>query len=152
MLEGRRVVLGVTGGIAAYKACDLVSRLRKAGAQVRVVMTEHACEFVSPLTFATLCGSPACTDTFARKHEIEHVTLAKWGELFVVAPATANCLAKFAAGIADDLLTTSYLAANGPVLLAPAMNAAMWRHPATQANVQTLVARGERRRPSGCRP
>ena len=142
MLEGRRVVLGVTGGIAAYKACDLVSRLRKAGAQVRVVMTEHACEFVSPLTFATLCGSPACTDTFARKHEIEHVTLAKWGELFVVAPATANCLAKFAAGIADDLLTTSYLAANGPVLLAPAMNAAMWRHPATQANVQTLVARG----------
>lgn len=144
MLDGRRIVLGVTGGIAAYKSCDLVSRLKKRGAEVRVVMTAHACEFVQPLTFATLCGCPAYTDTFSRKHEIEHVTLAKWGELFVVAPATANCLGKFAAGIADDLLTTSYLAATCPVLLAPAMNAAMWRHPATQANVETLRARGVR--------
>ncbi len=142
MLNGRRIVLGVTGGIAAYKSCDLVSRLRKRGAEVRVVMTAHACEFVSPLSFATLCGCPAYTDTFSRKHEIEHVTLARWGELFVVAPATANCLGKFASGIADDLLTTSYLAATCPTLLAPAMNAAMWRHPATQANVETLRQRG----------
>ena len=144
MLKGRRVVVGVTGGIAAYKACDLVSRLKKRGAEVRVVLTEHACQFVRPLTFETLSGNQAYTDAFDRKYEIGHVALAKWGDLFVVAPATANCMAKFAAGIADDLLTTTYLAANCPVLLAPAMNCAMWRHPATQANLQTLLARGVR--------
>ena len=142
MLKGRRIVVGVTGGIAAYKACDLVSRLKKRGAQVRVVLTEHACAFVAPLSFETLSGNQAYTDAFDRKYEIGHVALAKWGELFVVAPATANCMAKFAAGIADDLLTTTYLAAACPVLLAPAMNCAMWRHPATQANLQTLRARG----------
>ena len=142
MLKGRRIVVGVTGGIAAYKACDLVSRLKKRGAEVRVVLTEHACQFVQPLTFETLSGNQAYTDAFDRKYEIGHVALAKWGDLFVVAPATANCMAKFAAGIADDLLTTTYLAATCPVLLAPAMNCAMWRHPATQANLQTLLARG----------
>ena len=142
MLKGRRIVVGVTGGIAAYKACDLVSRLKKRGAEVRVVLTEHACQFVQPLTFETLSGNPAYTDAVDRKFEIEHVALAKWGELFVVAPATANCMAKFAAGIADDLLSTTYLAATCPVLLAPAMNCAMWRHPATQINLQTLLARG----------
>ena len=142
MLRGKRIVLGVTGGIAAYKACDLVSRLKKRGAQVRVVLTRHACEFVPPLTFETLSGNPAYSDGIERKYEIGHVALAKWADLFIVAPATANCMGKFAAGIADDLLSTTYLAMRGPVLLAPAMNSAMYLHPATQQNLQTLAARG----------
>ncbi len=144
MLQGKRVVLGVTGGIAAYKACDLVSRLKKQGAEVRVVLTEHACKFVPPLTFETLSGNAACTDTFAPRRELEHIALAKWADAFVIAPATANCLAKLANGIADDLLSTTALAMTAPMLIAPAMNANMWRHPATQANVKTLVDRGAR--------
>ena len=144
MLKDRRVVLGVTGGIAAYKACDLVSRLVKRGAQVRVVLTEHACRFVPPLTFETLSGNPACTDTFAPRAEMEHIALAKWAEVFVIAPATANCLAKLACGIGDDLLSTTALAMTAPVLIAPAMNANMWRHPATQKNRDTLDRRGVR--------
>ena len=144
MLQGKRVVLGVTGGIAAYKACDLVSRLKKQGAEVRVVLTEHACKIVPPLTFETLSGNAACTDTFAPRRELEHIALAKWADAFVIAPATANCLAKLANGIADDLLSTTALAMTAPMLIAPAMNANMWRHPATQANVKTLVARGAR--------
>ncbi|MBQ8507764.1 MAG: bifunctional phosphopantothenoylcysteine decarboxylase/phosphopantothenate--cysteine ligase CoaBC, partial [Clostridia bacterium] len=87
MLQGKKIVVGVTGGIAAYKACDLVSRLKKRGAQVRVVLTEHACQFVPPLTFETLSGNPAYTDSFDRKYEIGHVSLAKWADLFIVAPA-----------------------------------------------------------------
>ncbi|MEE1199651.1 MAG: bifunctional phosphopantothenoylcysteine decarboxylase/phosphopantothenate--cysteine ligase CoaBC [Christensenellales bacterium] len=142
MLKDRKIVLGVSGGIAAYKACELVSRLKKRGAQVRVVMTGNACEFVSPLTFETLSGSPAYTDGFDRKYEINHVALGKWMDAMVVAPATANVLAKMASGIADDLLTTTLLAANAPVLAAPAMNTAMWSHPATRANVATLRDRG----------
>ena len=142
MLSGKKIVLGVTGGIAAYKACDLVSRLKKRGAQVRVVLSSHACEFVPPLTFETLSGNPAYSDSFDRKFEIEHVALAKWADLFIVAPATANCMGKFAAGIADDLLSTTYLAMRGPVLMAPAMNSAMYLHPATQDNLKTLAARG----------
>ena len=142
MLTDRRIVLGVTGGIAVYKACDLVSRLKKRGAQVRVVLTENACEFVRPLTFETLSGNPACVDTFAAHTEIEHISLAKWGELYVIAPATANCIAKLAGGIADDLMSTTALAMGGPVLLAPAMNANMYRHPATQHNLEVLAARG----------
>ena len=142
MLTNRRIVLGVTGGIAVYKACDLVSRLKKRGAQVRVVLTENACEFVRPLTFETLSGNPACVDTFAAHTEIEHISLAKWGELYVIAPATANCIAKLAGGIADDLMSTTALAMGGPVLLAPAMNANMYRHPATQHNLEVLAARG----------
>ena len=144
MLKDRHIVLGVTGGIAAYKACDLTSRLVKAGARVRVVLTEHACHFVPPLTFETLSGSPAYTDTFAPRAEMEHISLAKWADAFVVAPATANCLAKLANGIGDDLLSTTALAMTAPVLIAPAMNANMWRHPATQANFNTLLARGVR--------
>ena len=142
MLTGRRIVVGVTGGIAAYKACELVSRLKKRGAQVRVVLTQHACQFVNPLTFETLSGNPAYTDSFERKFEIGHVSLAKWAELFIVAPATANAMAKMACGIADDLLSTTYLAMTAPVLLAPAMNCAMWRNAATQANLKTLAGRG----------
>ncbi len=141
MLTGRRIVLGVTGGIAAYKACDLVSRLKKRGAEVRVVLTAHACEFVQPLTFETLSGNPAYTDSFDRKYEIEHIALAKWGELLLVAPATANIMAKMAAGIADDLLSTTCLAM-GRTLIAPAMNSAMWRHAATRQNLQILQDRG----------
>ena len=144
MLQGRKIALGVTGGIAAYKACDLVSRLKKRGAQVRVVLTENAAKFVPPLTFATLSGNPALTDTFAPRHELEHISLAKWADAYVIAPATANCLGKLANGIADDLLTTTYLAVTVPVLVAPAMNANMWRHPATQANLKTLLERGVR--------
>ena len=144
MLAAKRIVLGVSGGIAAYKACDLVSRLKKRGAQVRVVLTKHACEFVPPLTFETLSGNPAYTDAFDRKFEIEHVALAKWADAMVVAPATANALAKMAAGIADDLLTTTLLAVTAPVVAAPAMNAAMWRHPATRVNAALLRSRGVR--------
>ena len=142
MLKEKRIVLGVSGCIAAYKACDLVSRLKKRGAQVRVVLTKHACEFVPPLTFETLSGNPAYTDAFDRKFEIEHVALAKWADAVVIAPATANILAKMAAGIADELLSTTLLAATAPVLAAPAMNTAMWKNPATQANVKTLAERG----------
>ena len=142
MLRDKRIVLGVTGGIAAYKACDLVSRLKKAGAQVRVVLTEHACRFVPPLTFETLSGEAACTDTFAPRRELEHIALAKWADAFVIAPATANCLAKLANGIADDLLSTTALAMTAPMLIAPAMNANMWRHSATQANLALLKQRG----------
>lgn len=144
MLKDKHIALGVTGGIAAYKACDLVSRLVKQGAQVRVVLTEHACRFVPPLTFETLSGNPAYTDTFAPRAEMEHISLAKWADALVIAPATANCLAKLANGIADDLLSTTALAMNAPLLIAPAMNANMWRHPATRANLDVLLSRGVR--------
>jgi len=144
MLKDRHIVLGVTGGIAAYKACDLVSRLKKQGAQVRVVLTANACKFVPPLTFETLSGNPASIDTFQPRRELEHIALAKWADAFVIAPATANCLAKLACGIGDDLLSTTALAMTAPLLLAPAMNANMWRHPATQANLKTLLDRGAR--------
>ncbi|MGN0183802.1 MAG: bifunctional phosphopantothenoylcysteine decarboxylase/phosphopantothenate--cysteine ligase CoaBC [Aristaeellaceae bacterium] len=144
MLTGKKIVVGVTGGIAAYKACDLVSRLKKRGAQVRVVLTEPACQFVQPLTFETLSGNPAYTDSFDRKYEIGHVALAKWADLLLIAPATANCMAKMACGVADDLLSTTCLAVRCPVLVAPAMNSAMWRNPATQANLALLRSRGVR--------
>ncbi len=142
MLKDKHIVLGVTGGIAAYKACDLTSRLVKRGAQVRAVLTEHATRFVPPMTFTAISGNPACVDTFAPRMELEHISLAKWADAFVIAPATANCLAKLAGGIADDLLTTTALASRAPLLIAPAMNANMWRHPATQANLKVLLDRG----------
>ena len=143
-LQGKNVVLGVTGGIAAYKACELTSRLRKAGAQVYVIMTKNACQFVAPLTFETLSNHAVVTDTFARPDtwEVEHIALAKRADVFVIAPATANILAKMAHGIADDMLSTTVLATKAPVLVAPAMNTAMWEHPATQANVKLLKDRG----------
>ena len=142
MLKDRRIVLGVTGGIAAYKACELVSGLKKRGAQVRVVLTENAARFVPPLSFEALSGNPAHVDTFAPRDGMEHIALAKWAELFVIAPATANCLAKLACGIGDDLLSTTALAMTCPLLIAPAMNANMYRHPATRANLATLRSRG----------
>ena len=144
MLKDKQIVLGVTGGIASYKACDLTSRLVKAGAKVRVVLTENAAKFVPPLTFETLSGNAASTDTFAPRRELEHIALAKWADAFLIAPATANCLAKLANGIADDLLSTTALAMTAPLLIAPAMNSNMWRHPATQANLKTLIGRGAR--------
>ena len=144
MLSGKRIVLGVTGGIAAYRAAELASLLKKRGAEVRALMTEHACRFIAPLTLETLTGNRVHTDLFAARDEIAHIALAKWADLFVVAPATANILAKFASGVADDLLSTTYLAMRCPVLLAPAMNAAMWKHPATQKNVECLRAWGAR--------
>ena len=143
-LDGKTVVLGVTGGIAAYKSCEVVSRLRKAGAKVHVIMTKNACQFVAPLTFETLSNNPCVTDTFDRpeRWEVEHVALAKQADLFLIAPATANIMAKMACGIADDMLSTTVLATRAPVLLAPAMNTGMWDNVATQENVKVLLSRG----------
>ena len=119
-LDGKTVVLGVTGGIAAYKSCEVVSRLRKAGAAVHVIMTRNACRFVAPLTFETLSNHPCVTDTFDRPEqwEVEHVALAKRADVFVIAPATANIMAKLACGIADDMMSTTALATRAPMLLA----------------------------------
>ena len=143
-LTGKSVVLGVTGGIAAYKACEVVSRLRKMGADVYVIMTRHATEFVAPLTFETLSNHPVVTDTFARPEtwEVEHIALAKRADVFAIAPATANILAKMAHGIADDMLSTTVLATKAPVLVAPAMNTGMWTAEVTQENCATLRRRG----------
>ena len=143
---GREIVLGVTGGIAAYKSAEIVSRLRHLGAHVHVIMTKNATEFVSPLTFQTLSANQVVTDTFAAPEywNVEHVALAKLAEVFVIAPATANILAKMAAGIADDMLSTTVLATKAPVLAAPAMNTGMWTAAATQQNVRTLQSRGVR--------
>ena len=143
-LTGRNIVLGVTGGIAAYKSAELVSRLRHLGANVHVIMTRNATEFVSPLTFQTLSANQVVTDTFQAPEywNVEHVALAKLAEVFVIAPATANIMAKMAAGIADDMLSTTVLATRAPVLIAPAMNTGMWTAAATQANRKTLSERG----------
>ncbi len=143
-LTGRKIVLGVTGGIAAYKSAELVSRLRHLGAEVHVIMTRNATEFISPLTFQTLSANQVVTDTFQAPEywNVEHVALAKLAEVFVIAPATANIIAKMAAGIADDMLSTTVLATKAPVLIAPAMNTGMWTAEATRANMQTLRGRG----------
>ena len=143
-LTGKEIVLGVTGGIAAYKAAEVVSRLRKLGASVHVIMTENARQFITPLTLETLSANPVVYDTFERPAtwEVEHIALAKRAEVFVIAPATANILAKMACGIADDMLSTTVLATKAPVLVAPAMNTGMWTAPATRQNVETLRQRG----------
>lgn len=142
MLEGKCVVLGVTGGIAAYKACEIVSRLKKLHANVRVVLTEHACRFVQPLTFETLSGNQVAVSAFEHSFEIEHISLAKAADLLLIAPATANIIGKMAHGIADDLLSTTAMAVVCPILIAPAMNCAMYRSAALQENLQTLKGRG----------
>lgn len=143
-LQGKRIVLGVTGGIAAYKAADLASRLVKAGAQVNVIMTPAAVQFVAPLTFQALTGRPVLVDMFAPQEDIaiSHVALGQAADLLIVAPATANTLAKLAHGVADNLLTTTALAARAPMLVAPAMETHMWQNPATQANMAILRERG----------
>ncbi|HPJ01860.1 MAG TPA: bifunctional phosphopantothenoylcysteine decarboxylase/phosphopantothenate--cysteine ligase CoaBC [Candidatus Limiplasma sp.] len=140
----KNVVVGVTGGIAAYKAVILVSKLKKLGLHVDVIMTKNAMEFVTPLSFETISQNPVTTDTFARERswEVEHISLARKADLFVVAPATANIIAKLAQGIADDMLTTTLLATKAPILMAPAMNTVMWQAEITQKNVQTLQDRG----------
>ena len=145
-----RVTVGVSGGIAAYKAAELVRALQRQALEVHVVMTESATRFIQPLTFAALTGHKVITSLWddanttegAYDSSIEHIGEAQWAEALVVAPATANILAKFAHGIADDFLTTMYLATQAPVLVAPAMNVNMWEHPATRANIEILSQRG----------
>lgn len=144
VLKGRHILLGVSGGIAAYKSCDVVRRLREQEAEVQVIMTRAAQEFVTPMTFQALSGRPVRTELFdpAGEAAMGHIELARWAELLLLAPATADLLARLAHGCADNLITTVHLATAAPVLAAPAMNQAMWRHPATQANVEILQARG----------
>lgn len=144
MLYGKNVVLGVSGGIAVYKACEIVSRLKKLGANVDVIMTDNAREFVTPLTFQTLAKSAVVTNAFepVKEFDINHISLAKKADILVVAPATANVIAKFAEGIADDMLTTTYLASNAQKLICPAMNCNMYEDEATQKNMRTLRERG----------
>lgn len=146
MLSGKCVVVGVTGGIAAYKTCEVVSRLKKLHADVRVIMTKNATEFVSPLTFQSLSHNPVSVDTFAniQTWEIEHIALAQRADVFVIAPATANIIGKLACGIADDMLSTTVMATHAPVLIAPAMNTAMLENAATQQNMRTISERGMR--------
>lgn len=140
MLRGKTVLLGVTGGIACYKAAELASALVKQHCNVRVVMTAHATEFITPLTFESLTGNRAIVDTFdrSRPHEVEHIALADEADLVLIAPATANVLAKLAHGIADDMLTTTVLACSCPKIAAPAMNTKMYENPVTQDNLAAL--------------
>lgn len=140
MLAGKTILLGVTGGIAAYKAAALTSALVKQHADVRVILTRNACEFVTPLTFEQLSGNRAVTDTFDRnfEHHVAHISLAQQADLVLIAPATANACAKLAHGIADDMLTTTVLACRCPKLIAPAMNTNMYENPVTQDNLKTL--------------
>src|SRR6266404_2426306 len=144
-----RITLGVTGGVAAYKAAELVRRLQQEGLSVEVVMTRAACEFITPLTFAALTGKKVITGLFAEsggeanlESAIEHIAVAQRTDLLLIAPATADIIAKFSRGISDDFLSTLYLATTAPVIVAPAMNVNMWNHPATQENLQRLRDRG----------
>ena len=145
-LDGRRILLGVSGGIAAYKSAELVRRLREAGAEVRVVMTAGATQFITPLTLQALSGQTVRTELFDAQAEaaMGHIELARWADAVLIAPASANTLARLAQGLADDLLSTLCLATRAPLLVAPAMNHVMWEHPATQANITTLRERGVR--------
>jgi phosphopantothenoylcysteine decarboxylase/phosphopantothenate--cysteine ligase len=141
-LAGRRVLLGVTGGVAAYKAAYLARLLRERGAEVQVVMTPAATRFVGPETFAALTGRRAHSDVFERTEDVLHVRLAHEADAAVVAPATANVLAKLATGVADELLTSTLLEFRGPLVVAPAMHSGMWTHPATVENLRVLETRG----------
>ncbi|MDH3915630.1 MAG: bifunctional phosphopantothenoylcysteine decarboxylase/phosphopantothenate--cysteine ligase CoaBC, partial [Chromatiales bacterium] len=143
-LDGKQIVLGVSGGIAAYKAPDLVRRLRERGAEVQVVLTRGATHFVTPLTFQAVSGRPVRDDLWDEAGEaaMGHIELARWADLVLVSPATADLMARLACGMADDLLTTLCLATEAPLVLAPAMNRVMWAQPATRSNAETLVARG----------
>jgi phosphopantothenoylcysteine decarboxylase/phosphopantothenate--cysteine ligase len=140
----RKILLGVTGSIAAYKAAELVRLFVKDGDEVRVVMTSAACEFVSPLTFQTLSRNPVAVDQFAAPAEWrpEHVSLAEWADIVVVAPATANTIAKMRYGLADNLLAATLLATRAPIAVAPAMNDGMWESAVTRENIAALEARG----------
>lgn len=144
MLQGKTVVLGVTGGIAAYKIASLASMLKKQHADVEVIMTEHAVNFISPITFESLTGNKCLVDTFDRnfQFQVEHVALAKRADIFMIAPATANVIAKVAHGIADDMLTTTFLACKKPKYIVPAMNTQMYENPITQDNLETCRSYG----------
>jgi len=146
MSEAKRILVGVSGGIAAYKSAELVRLLRKQGAEVRVAMTKAAVQFVTPLTFQALSGNAVHGDLLDAESEnaMDHISLARWADVMVIAPATANLIAKLSHGFADDLLTTLYLASTCPVYVAPAMNQAMWAKPVTQENVATLGRHGVR--------
>ena len=139
-LKSKNVAIGVTGGIAAYKAIEVLRGLQRAGCEVRVAMTRNACEFIQPLTFRALSGSYVIVDDYSAENPdpIAHITFSQTRELFVIAPATANTLAKLANGVADDFITSTYLACTAPVLVAPAMNTVMWEHPATRRNIEKL--------------
>jgi phosphopantothenoylcysteine decarboxylase/phosphopantothenate--cysteine ligase len=145
-LEGRKVILGVTGSIAAYKACDVLRGLQKEGAEVRVVMTSAAQELVRPTVFRSLSGSPVLTSLFGDEQgeDLKHIVLTEWGELVLVAPATANLIGKVASGIADDLLSTVIAAAACPTIFAPGMNVRMWQNLIVQGNVRKLTELGYR--------
>ncbi len=139
ILEGKNILIGITGGIAAYKCCELIRLFQKAGAQVRAIMTPNAQNFITPLTIASLCQNEVLTDMFVQDNtHIDHIRLAKWADLMVIAPASANTIAKCAHGIADNLLTTCFLACKCSVVFAPAMNVQMYRHLATQNNLKLL--------------
>ena len=140
MLNGKHILIGITGGIAAYKIPELIRLLRKKGAEVRVTATAHALEFVTPLTLQTVSDNKVYTDMFSlhNEHTTEHISLPEWADLMIVAPCTANTLGKLANGIADDALSTAFIATKKPVLIVPAMNCNMYGHPATQHNLQTL--------------
>ena len=144
MLEGRRILLIIAGGIAAYKSLELIRRLREQGAAVRCVMTAAAHQFVTPLSVSSLSEDKVYADLWSLTDESEmgHIRLSREADLLVVAPATADLIARMAAGMADDLAATTLLASDKPILIAPAMNALMWAHPATQANLAILAARG----------
>jgi phosphopantothenoylcysteine decarboxylase/phosphopantothenate--cysteine ligase len=146
MSEYKRILLGVSGGIAAYKSAELVRLFRKRGVEVRVVMTASAMQFVSPLTFQALSGNAVHTDLLDAESEnaMDHISLARWADAMIIAPATANVIAKLSHGLADDLLTTLYLAETAPVYIAPAMNQAMWAKPAVQGNIDALKRHGVR--------
>ncbi len=141
---GKKVALGISGGIAAFKAAEVLRGLQRAGCTVRVAMTKRACEFIQPLTFRALSGFHVVVDDYAADNPdpIAHITFSQTVDLLLIAPATANIIAKFANGVADDFLTSTYLASTSPVLIAPAMNTSMWHHPATQRNLQRLKSDG----------
>src|SRR5579862_2053922 len=142
-LTNKKILLGVTGGIAAYKSADLTRRLREAGAEVRIVMTEHAKEFITPLTMQAVSGHPVHDDLFDLKAEaaMGHIDLARWADAILIAPATADFIARMIHGEADDLLTTLCLATKAPIAVAPAMNQGMWKNTLTKENVQALRVR-----------
>ena len=150
MLSNKTIIVGVTGGIAAYKACDVVSKLKKLNANIHVIMTESACEFVQPMTFQTLSNNFVINDMFKepKTWEVEHIELAKKADAFLIVPATANFIGKLAAGIADDMLTTTVMATRAPVIIAPAMNTNMYTNRIVQANMDKLGDLGYRFRPS----
>ena len=144
MLKGKKILVGVTGGIAAYKTATIIRLLVKEGAEVKVIMTDHAKEFITPLTLATLSKNPVLTEFYNPENGDwnSHVDLGLWANIYLIAPATANSIAKMAAGIADNLLLTTYLSARCPVFIAPSMDTDMLRHPATTINIETLKAFG----------